>query len=158
MHAIVRSSQICKRTCPVEAADFHMKATPDTRWQSADHGRQTQTQPTRYNTMTAKSPRRHAREKHTRISAHTFLSRITYIAYTGYVCESWSTLCGPSSPPSERVARALMALQLTLRATFHSRNGLFNCGDTVTRPGGLTGYLFFCSAITRMRLLSLYVV
>jgi hypothetical protein len=56
-----------------------------------------------YDTITANSPPRHAREKQSRISAPIFLSRITYIAYTRYVCESWPTTCGPSSPPSERV-------------------------------------------------------
>jgi hypothetical protein len=50
-----------------------------------------------------------------------------------------------------------MALQLTFRATFHSRNRqLVNCGDAVTRPSGLTGYLFFFSVFIHTRFLSLY--
>ena len=33
-----------------------------------------------------------------------------------------------------------------------------DCGDAVTRPGGLTGYLFFFSVFIRTRFLWLYVV
>jgi hypothetical protein len=90
MHSIVRSSQICKRTRPVESADYHMKATSDTK-RAKCGPRTSEPAPAHYNTITANSPRRHTRGKQTRISVAIFLSRITYIAYTRYVCESWST-------------------------------------------------------------------
>jgi hypothetical protein len=57
-------------------------------------------------------------------------------------------------PPSACTCANGPAVNLSSYLPFQKQT--VNCGDAVTRPGGLTGYLLFFPAFIRTRFLSLY--